>query len=117
MAASSSSFIPTPLAHADNQGEREREGCPYIDAQQKLIYMTPRSSPGEDHRLVSDIRVSVSAEYCHRLCAVKSTALSKTLPAIRNKKDLEIKFYVSQQRSDQEPTDYVYDLLKLQKKN
>ncbi|GFY13662.1 uncharacterized protein TNCV_4960321 [Trichonephila clavipes] len=44
-------------------------------------------------------------------------ALSKAFPAIRNKKDLEIKFYTSQQRRDQEPTDFVYDLLKLQKKN
>ncbi|GFY22315.1 uncharacterized protein TNCV_3299551 [Trichonephila clavipes] len=42
-------------------------------------------------------------------------ALSKTFPAIRNKKELEIKFYASQQRRDQEPTDFVYDLLKLHK--
>ncbi|GFV70926.1 retrovirus-related Pol polyprotein from transposon 297 [Trichonephila clavipes] len=43
-------------------------------------------------------------------------ALSKAFPAIRNKKDLEIKFYASQQRRDQEPTDFVYDTLKLNKK-
>ncbi|GFY21169.1 uncharacterized protein TNCV_3992131 [Trichonephila clavipes] len=42
--------------------------------------------------------------------------LSKAFLAIRNKKDLEIKFYASQQRRDQEPTDFVYDLLKLNKK-
>ncbi|PRD25774.1 UNVERIFIED_CONTAM: hypothetical protein NCL1_39933 [Trichonephila clavipes] len=42
-------------------------------------------------------------------------ALSKELPAIRNKKDLEIKFYYSQQRRDQEPTHFIYDLLKLHK--
>ncbi|PRD24650.1 UNVERIFIED_CONTAM: hypothetical protein NCL1_43140 [Trichonephila clavipes] len=67
MAASSSSFFRTPLAHADNLGE----GHPYIGAQRNLIYITPRSSPGKGSRLVSDIRVNVSAEYSHGLCAVK----------------------------------------------
>ncbi|GFW43601.1 uncharacterized protein TNCV_4769531 [Trichonephila clavipes] len=42
-------------------------------------------------------------------------ALSKAFPAIRNKKDSEIKFYSSQKRRDQEPTDFIYDLLKLHK--
>ncbi|GFY08082.1 uncharacterized protein TNCV_1354981 [Trichonephila clavipes] len=42
-------------------------------------------------------------------------ALSKAFPAIRNKKDLEIKFYASQHRRDQGPTDFIYDLLKLHK--
>ncbi|GFV25292.1 uncharacterized protein TNCV_4642531 [Trichonephila clavipes] len=42
--------------------------------------------------------------------------LSKAILALRYKKDLEIKFYASQQRMDQEPTDFVYDLLKLNKK-
>ncbi|GFX59060.1 uncharacterized protein TNCV_3814941 [Trichonephila clavipes] len=40
-------------------------------------------------------------------------ALSKAFPAIRNKKDLVIRFYSSQQRRDPEPTDFTYDLLKL----
>ncbi|GFV83618.1 uncharacterized protein TNCV_3611931 [Trichonephila clavipes] len=43
-------------------------------------------------------------------------ALSKAFPAIRNKKESELKFYASQQRRDQEQTDFVYDLLKLNKK-
>ncbi|GFW25255.1 uncharacterized protein TNCV_5088211 [Trichonephila clavipes] len=43
-------------------------------------------------------------------------ALSKAFPAIQNKKDLETRFYASQQRQNQEPTDFVYDLLKLHKK-
>ncbi|GFT42642.1 uncharacterized protein TNCV_2165381 [Trichonephila clavipes] len=43
-------------------------------------------------------------------------ALSKAFPAIRNKKDFEIKFYSSQQRRDQEITDFIYDLLELHKK-
>ncbi|GFX77737.1 uncharacterized protein TNCV_1106541 [Trichonephila clavipes] len=42
-------------------------------------------------------------------------ALSKAFPAIHNKMDLEIRFYLSQQRRNQEPTDFIYDLLKLHK--
>ncbi|GFX57554.1 uncharacterized protein TNCV_1272011 [Trichonephila clavipes] len=43
-------------------------------------------------------------------------ALSKAFPAIQNRKDLETRFYAPQQRQNQEPTDFVYDLLKLHKK-
>ncbi|GFX54151.1 uncharacterized protein TNCV_2337871 [Trichonephila clavipes] len=43
-------------------------------------------------------------------------ALSKPFPAIQNRKDLETRFNASQQRQNQEPTDFVYDLLKLNKK-
>ncbi|GFW59168.1 uncharacterized protein TNCV_2780991 [Trichonephila clavipes] len=43
-------------------------------------------------------------------------ALSKAFPAIQNRKDLETRFYASQQRQNQEPTDFAYDLLKLNKK-
>ncbi|GFX70901.1 uncharacterized protein TNCV_1688841 [Trichonephila clavipes] len=42
--------------------------------------------------------------------------LSKAFSAIRNKKGLDIKFYAYQQRRDKEPTDFGYDLLKLNKK-
>ncbi|GFW16972.1 uncharacterized protein TNCV_2761001 [Trichonephila clavipes] len=41
--------------------------------------------------------------------------LSKTFPAFQNRKDLETRFYASQQRQNQELTDFVYDLLKLNK--
>ncbi|GFX64961.1 uncharacterized protein TNCV_450991 [Trichonephila clavipes] len=34
-------------------------------------------------------------------------ALSKAFPAIQNKKELETRFYASQQRQNQEPTDFV----------
>ncbi|GFV79754.1 uncharacterized protein TNCV_1725791 [Trichonephila clavipes] len=43
-------------------------------------------------------------------------ALPKVFPAIQIRKYLEIRFYASQQRRNQEPTDFVYDLLKLKKK-
>ncbi|GFV36215.1 uncharacterized protein TNCV_2232621 [Trichonephila clavipes] len=43
-------------------------------------------------------------------------ALSKAFPAIQNKKELETRFYASQQRQNQDPTYFVYYLLKLHKK-
>ncbi|GFT64076.1 uncharacterized protein TNCV_4900801 [Trichonephila clavipes] len=44
-----------------------------------------------------------------------SIYITRAFPAIRNKKDLEIKLYASQQIRAQEPTDFIYDLLKLHK--
>ncbi|GFW09884.1 uncharacterized protein TNCV_4252131 [Trichonephila clavipes] len=64
-------------------------------------------SPG----LVPNIRIGVSANF-----AQLKAALSKAFPAIQNKKELGTRFYASQQRQNQEPTDFVYDLLKLNKK-
>ncbi|GFX95731.1 uncharacterized protein TNCV_4886571 [Trichonephila clavipes] len=43
-------------------------------------------------------------------------ALSKAFHAIQYRKDLETRFYASQQRQNQEPTDFIYDLLKTHKK-
>ncbi|GFT34036.1 transposable element Tc3 transposase [Trichonephila clavipes] len=48
--------------------------------------------------------------------AQSKAALSKPFPDIQNRKYLETRFYASQQRQNQEPTDFVYDLLKLHKK-
>ncbi|GFU89860.1 uncharacterized protein TNCV_4743011 [Trichonephila clavipes] len=43
-------------------------------------------------------------------------ALSNAFPAIQNKKKFKTRFYASQQRQNQEPTDFAYDLLKIHKK-
>ncbi|GFU86062.1 uncharacterized protein TNCV_654561 [Trichonephila clavipes] len=43
-------------------------------------------------------------------------ALSKAIPAIQNRKYLETRFYASEQKRNQEPTNFVYDLLKLNQK-
>ncbi|GFX28893.1 uncharacterized protein TNCV_4251321 [Trichonephila clavipes] len=51
-----------------------------------------------------------------RNCEQLKVALSKAVPAIQNKKDFETRFYASQQRQNQKPTDFVYDMLKLNKK-
>ncbi|GFW46691.1 uncharacterized protein TNCV_1937591 [Trichonephila clavipes] len=74
------------------------------------------SSPREGSRLVSDIRISVLVQNTATEFVQLKSALSKAFPAIQNRKDLEIRFYASQQRRNQETTDFVYDLLKLNKK-
>ncbi|GFT56228.1 uncharacterized protein TNCV_130191 [Trichonephila clavipes] len=56
MAASSSSFIPTP--HADNLGE----GRPYKGAQRNLIFITPRPQANRTERLNLDL-VQMIANY------------------------------------------------------
>ncbi|GFV52534.1 uncharacterized protein TNCV_1918521 [Trichonephila clavipes] len=42
-------------------------------------------------------------------------ALSKNFLVVRNRKDLEVKFYSTHQSRGQEPTDFIYDLLKVLK--
>ncbi|GFT90387.1 uncharacterized protein TNCV_3011971 [Trichonephila clavipes] len=56
---------------------------------------------------------STLVQYTATDFAQLKAALPKAFPAIQNRKDLETPFYASQQRQNQEPTDYVYDLLKL----
>ncbi|GFV16369.1 uncharacterized protein TNCV_1254051 [Trichonephila clavipes] len=65
--------------------------------------------------LVPNIRIDVRAKYRHGLHTAESS-IDESIPAIQNGKDLETRFYASQQRQNQEPTDFVYDLLKLNKK-
>ncbi|GFW65958.1 uncharacterized protein TNCV_587841 [Trichonephila clavipes] len=43
-------------------------------------------------------------------------ALTKNFPVVRNRKDLEVQFCSSQQSRGQEPTNFIYDLLKVHKK-
>ncbi|GFV28697.1 uncharacterized protein TNCV_3986471 [Trichonephila clavipes] len=43
-------------------------------------------------------------------------ALTKNFPVVWNRKDLEVKFYSTYQSRGQEPTDFIYDLLKVQSK-
>ncbi|GFU11588.1 uncharacterized protein TNCV_4492211 [Trichonephila clavipes] len=111
-----SSFAnPTPLAHADTSRDvLPREGTQQWHPTRFNLYDPEmRNTRGfKSPRLVPNIRIGVSVKYCHGL----RTALSKAFPAIQNRKGLETRFYASQQRQNQDPTDFVYDLLKLQKK-
>ncbi|GFW42057.1 uncharacterized protein TNCV_1905151 [Trichonephila clavipes] len=42
-------------------------------------------------------------------------ALSEQFPVVRNKSELETRFYSSSQRRDQQPSDFIYELLKIHK--
>ncbi|GFS88389.1 transposable element Tcb1 transposase [Trichonephila clavipes] len=42
-------------------------------------------------------------------------ALSEQFPVIRNRSELETRFYSSSQRRDQQPSDFIYELLKIHK--
>ncbi|GFT19009.1 uncharacterized protein TNCV_3212411 [Trichonephila clavipes] len=68
---------------------------------------SPRESP--------NIQIRVSTKYRHGLRAAESSNV-ESIPCHPDRKNLETRFYASQQRQNQEPTDFVYDLLKLQKK-
>ncbi|GFU29953.1 uncharacterized protein TNCV_1687221 [Trichonephila clavipes] len=85
----SSSYVnPTPLAHADTSRDVLRKGG------------TSQWRPTRFNLYDPELKA----------------ALSKAFPAIQNKKELDTRFYASQQRQNQKPTDFVYDLLKLHKK-
>ncbi|GFX11063.1 uncharacterized protein TNCV_2246391 [Trichonephila clavipes] len=42
-------------------------------------------------------------------------ALSEQFPVVRNRSELEIRFFASSQKHNQQPSDFVYDLLKIHK--
>ncbi|GFW66560.1 uncharacterized protein TNCV_3840991 [Trichonephila clavipes] len=42
-------------------------------------------------------------------------ALSEQFPVVRNRSELETRFYSSSQRRDQQPSDFIYELLKMHK--
>ncbi|GFX49982.1 uncharacterized protein TNCV_3883111 [Trichonephila clavipes] len=123
---------PTPLAHADTSRDvLPREGTSQWHPTRFNLYDPEMrnargfnvwlevyfsgSSPGESPGLIQNIRIDVSAKYRHGLRTAESSIV-ESFPAIQNRKYLETRFYASQQRQNQEPTDFVYDLLKLQKK-
>ncbi|PRD20864.1 UNVERIFIED_CONTAM: hypothetical protein NCL1_53404 [Trichonephila clavipes] len=160
MAASSSSFISTPLAHGDNLGQRHTRGVSLKWFPTKFKFYNPELRRVNGFNVLPEVYFSGSENVTEflqgidnqiRLIEIPSDlscaylkghllgraqdwyqifgsmlgqniatdfaqlkrVLSKAFPVIRNKKDLEIRFYSSHQRRDQEPTDFIYDLLKL----
>ncbi|GFX51258.1 uncharacterized protein TNCV_2736091 [Trichonephila clavipes] len=85
----SSSYVnPTPLAHADTSRD-----------------VLPRGGRALDWNQIFESTL------------VQNTATDfAQLKSFQNKKELETRFYASQQRQNQEPTDFVYDLLKTHEK-
>ncbi|GFX74452.1 uncharacterized protein TNCV_3213391 [Trichonephila clavipes] len=61
-------------------------------------------------------------KHCYRVIEDKTTdyahlkqALSEQFPVVRNRSELETRFYSSSQRRDQQPSDFIYELLKIHK--
>ncbi|GFY12774.1 uncharacterized protein TNCV_4284321 [Trichonephila clavipes] len=97
----SSSYVdPSPLAHADTSRDVLPRGGHLMG---RVL---------DWYQIFGSTLVQNTATDFAQLKA----ALSKAFPAIQNKKELETRFYASQQRQNQEPTDFVYDLLKTHKK-
>ncbi|GFY27474.1 uncharacterized protein TNCV_2070941 [Trichonephila clavipes] len=124
-----SSFAnPTPLAHADTSRDVLPRGgtSQWHPTRFNLYDPEMRNARGfnvwlEGHLLGRaldwyQIFGSTLVQNTATDFAQLKAALSKAFPAIQNKKELETRFYASQQRQNQEPTDFVYDLLKLNKK-
>ncbi|GFV73800.1 uncharacterized protein TNCV_3543581 [Trichonephila clavipes] len=128
----SSSVNPTPLAHADNQRDVHSRGISHWRPTRFNLYDPEIRSargfntlpekctfPGHLLRRAQDwyqIFGSALAQNNATDFAQLKVALPKAFPAIQNRKDLEIRFYASQQRRNQESADFIYNLLKLNKK-
>ncbi|GFW90493.1 uncharacterized protein TNCV_2839401 [Trichonephila clavipes] len=63
-----------------------------------------------------DIFGSALVQYKATDFAQLKTALTKNFPVVRIRKDSESQFYASQQKRDPDPTDFIYDQLKVHKK-
>ncbi|GFW36302.1 uncharacterized protein TNCV_1727301 [Trichonephila clavipes] len=125
----SSSYVnPTPLAHADTSRDVLPRGgtSQWRPTRFNLYDPEMRNARGFNvwpeviswgraldwYQIFGSTLVQNTATDSAQLKA----ALSKAFPAIQNKKELETRFYASQQRQNQDSTDFVYDLLKLHKK-
>ncbi|GFW10403.1 uncharacterized protein TNCV_5097541 [Trichonephila clavipes] len=113
---------PTPLAHADTSRDIPPRGGTSQCRPTRFNLYDPemRNARGfnvwpESPGLVPNIRIDVSAKYRHGLRTAESSIVG-SIPYHPKKKELETRFYASQQRQNQEPTDFVYDMLKLHKK-
>ncbi|GFX51063.1 uncharacterized protein TNCV_2734141 [Trichonephila clavipes] len=118
----SRSFVnPTPLAHADTSRDvLPRGGISQWRPTRFNLYDPEMRNArglmfGQNPGLVPNIRIDVPQNTTTDFAQLKG-AVSKAFPAIKIKKDLETRFYASQQRHNKEPTDFVYDLIKLHKK-
>ncbi|GFU45663.1 uncharacterized protein TNCV_4223651 [Trichonephila clavipes] len=73
-----------------------------------------RSSQRSSTRLVEVLGYRViedkTTDYAHL-----KQALSEQFPVVRNRSELETRFYSSSQRRDQQPSDFIYELLKIHK--
>ncbi|GFX52687.1 uncharacterized protein TNCV_3979901 [Trichonephila clavipes] len=125
---SSSYDNPTPLARADASRDVFPRGgtSQWRPTRFNLYDPEMRNARGFNvwPEVISWVEPWIGTKYSDRTLkqntatdfAQLKAALSKAFPAIQNKKELETWFSASQKRQKQEPTDFVYDLLKTHKK-
>ncbi|GFX61165.1 uncharacterized protein TNCV_4565601 [Trichonephila clavipes] len=99
-----------------------------IDEPVKLIYKWARgrkSIPLDGASWIEDYTDALRIVAARQGNSVQGTAtdftqlkeaLTENFPAVRNRKDLELKLYSSYQSRGQEPTDFFYNLLKVHKR-
>ncbi|GFU60461.1 uncharacterized protein TNCV_903131 [Trichonephila clavipes] len=123
------SFFPTETGRVDNveqsfHGQGLHNGAQLGFIMDSLISLTPRdiaSTYLQGHLLGRardwfEIFGSTLVQKTAKDFAQLKEALTKYFPLVRNRKDLKIQFYSSQQSRGQEPTDFIHDLLKVYKK-
>ncbi|GFX50291.1 uncharacterized protein TNCV_2892081 [Trichonephila clavipes] len=122
MATPGSLFTPTALGHEDNL-ENVEDFIEGIDNQIKLLEIPSDLSCAhlKDHLLGRardwyEIFGSALVQNTAADFAQLKVALTKTFLFVRNRKDLESQFYASKHNRDQDPTDFIYDHLKVHKK-
>ncbi|GFW36741.1 uncharacterized protein TNCV_1220721 [Trichonephila clavipes] len=86
----------------DYCGFRVNIGMGRKDGRQSHELSSPRESPSWYQIFGSALVQNTATDF-----AQLKAALSKAFPAIQNRRDLETRFYASQQRQNQEPTDFV----------
>ncbi|GFW85296.1 uncharacterized protein TNCV_3250331 [Trichonephila clavipes] len=119
-----SSFLPADLGREDNVEVGISDRVPYNGTQLGLISLTPSDltcayvksyllGRARDWYEVfgSKLVQNTAIDF-----AQLKVALTTNFPVVRNRKDLEVQFYSSQQSRSQEPTDFIYDFLKAHKK-
>ncbi|GFY07103.1 uncharacterized protein TNCV_4903451 [Trichonephila clavipes] len=133
MATPGSSFTPTPLGHEDNlevrhpsrantsQWRPSRFNFPHLEIKLLEIPNDLSCAYLKDHLLGRardwyDIFGSALMQNTAADFTQLKAALTKNIPVVRNRKDLESQFHASQQNRDQDRTDFIYDQLKVHKK-
>ncbi|GFT72059.1 uncharacterized protein TNCV_2715291 [Trichonephila clavipes] len=119
MATPGSSFTPTPLGYEDNLEVRHH---PWALQWHPSLFNFPHPEVGSTAgsspwvRDWYEIFGSALAQNTDTDFAQLKAALAKTFPVVRNRNYLESQFYASRQNRDQDPTDFIYDQLKVHKK-
>ncbi|GFU72411.1 uncharacterized protein TNCV_933621 [Trichonephila clavipes] len=110
------SFVTQNYSRSQSEVPRDlHNGAPNIPAQLACAYLKGHlKGRALDWFKVLGYRVieDKTTDYAHL-----KQALSEQFSVVRNRSELETRFYSSSQRRDQQPSDFIYELLKIHKKS